>query len=355
MGKGGSDSAAAGAPSNVNQSALNLIMDQIKDLIEINTSLNKKYRDLESKMTNVSSDVNTDKQSVTDLQTKINDVQNNMEKFIGLYEIITNQFNPFVDGGDETDDYEIDSNGNPVPMKRPSYGLPNGMKMPMPGEVPGAGIGGGGIIQGGAGTVDLGNEVGEQSQGEIAVEDKVSGSQDDVDMSNVGEDATIGVESSDATQGKSNSPNFTRPDPSDTFSYSNEPAPAKKNVSAMSLTEVDIDSIVPLVSLKGNVKSITTVLSWMVYIRKQCGDGADDVLKYYTTIGWINTDVMSVLSNYLEGLNVALDEKSDGKMDVSDHIVSLFFIAKIKGVNLNAKTYRLISKIVKSKGFIIDE
>ena len=120
MGKGSTPSIGS-APASVNQSALTLIMDQIKDLIEINTSLNKKYRDLEAKQSNLNTDVGSDKKAVTEMQSKLSEVQANMEKFIGLYEVITNQFNPFVDTGDETDNYEIDAEGNPVMMTFEAY------------------------------------------------------------------------------------------------------------------------------------------------------------------------------------------------------------------------------------------
>lgn len=323
--------------SSVNQSALNLIMDQIKDLIEINTSLNKKYRDLESKVTGINSDVGGDKKEMHALSQKISDVQQNMEKFIGLYEVITNQFNPFVDNESNISNYTLDSDGNPVPQKLTSPALnqlPVGVAkdeeisvIPSQGED---------------------NGIAGEEQNELIVQEESDHMEDSNAINN---NSLNQVPVSEVKQQNIND----IPNVANISSSVNHPNQSLHTVNTISYSDVDLDSIVPLTDLKGNVKSITTILSWMVYLRKQCGDSAGDILNYYTVIGWISPEVAKILSNYLTGLDVRLDQKSDGKMDVSDHIVSLFFIAKIKGVNLNAKTYRLISKIVKSKGFIVDE
>jgi len=335
---------AVGVPSNVNQSALNLIMDQIKDLIEINTSLNKKYRDLESKLSSVNADVGSDKKSVTDLQKKLGELQSNMEKFIGLYEVITNQFNPFVDTGEETDDYEIDANGNPVAFKRPSYGGgANSLIAGRMGNVPMSSIDGGG------GALALQPSYGQVPPG-VSIEGKEAESQSLVSSN---ENKTGDNLVSETEQSTSENVIRTKEIP---FSYDDSFSPSSSQAAGTNILEkLDVNAIVPLTNISGNVNSITTVLSWMVYLSKQCGENATDVLNYYTNIGWISSNVSKVLTSYLSGIHVKPEEDSDAKMDVSDHIVSLFFIAKIKGVNVNAKTYKLISKIVKSKGFIIDE
>jgi flagellar protein FlaE len=332
---------ALGVPSNVNQSALNLIMDQIKDLIEINTSLNKKYRDLESKLSSVNADVGSDKKSVTDLQKKIGELQSNMEKFIGLYEVITNQFNPFVDTGEEADNYEIDANGNPVSFKRPSYGAGSavsgrigGGSMPIPS------MDGGGALQA------------LPSYGQVPMADfekKEFGQQSNPsDIDNKTGDILTTEKESARTENVIKTQEVP-------FSYETQFPQGQQTIGTGVLDKLDVNAIVPLTNISGNVNSITTVLSWMVYLSKQCGENATDVLNYYTSIGWMSHNVSKVLTSYLSGIHVKPEDDSDGKMDVSDHIVSLFFIAKIKGVNVNAKTYKLISKIVKSKGFIIDE
>lgn len=356
LGKEGAPSAGGAAPASVNQSALTLIMDQIKDLIEINTSLNKKYRDLEAKLSGLNTDVGSDKKSVTEMQSKLSEVQSNMEKFIGLYEVITNQFNPFVDTGDETDNYEIDAEGNPVPLRKPKYGIrpPTGGEyygaqpsFDIAGPQGGGASGGGGVVFSGGRAQSVPSamsvDAGEQKQPEH--DDEQSPEQDAEKKT---EDALSAVpEQKESMPGEDM--------PVHRF-YDTTQERRRLSFGGMEdLDKISLDTIIPLTTLKGNVHSITTILSWMVYLSRQAGQSALEVLKYYTTIGWISPQVALVLSNYLHGLNVKADEHSDGHMDVSDHVVSLFFIAKIKGVNLNAKTYRLISQIVKSKGFIMKE
>ncbi len=79
-----------------NERVTNLIMQQIKELIEIDNNLNNKIKDIENKLNENTDTMNTTKDTVDGYSDRLNMIEKNMEKFMGLYEVITNKFNPFV-------------------------------------------------------------------------------------------------------------------------------------------------------------------------------------------------------------------------------------------------------------------
>jgi len=85
-----------------NERITNLIMQQIKELIEIDNNLNAKNKELENKIGENASTLASTKNMVDQFNSRLELIEKNMEKFMGLYEVVTNRFNPFVseEGGD---------------------------------------------------------------------------------------------------------------------------------------------------------------------------------------------------------------------------------------------------------------
>jgi archaellum component FlaC len=79
-----------------NERITNLIMQQIKELIEIDNNLNTKIKELESTVDGNNSTLAQTKTIVEQFNTRLELIEKNMEKFMGLYEVVTNRFNPFV-------------------------------------------------------------------------------------------------------------------------------------------------------------------------------------------------------------------------------------------------------------------
>ncbi len=86
-----------------NERITNLIMQQIKELIEIDNNLNAKNKELETKISDNASSLTQTKSIVEQFNSRLELIEKNMEKFMGLYEVVTNRFNPFVspDAGSE--------------------------------------------------------------------------------------------------------------------------------------------------------------------------------------------------------------------------------------------------------------
>jgi hypothetical protein len=111
---------AVAAPS---KHMLNLVMDQLKELVEITNTLNTKVKESDEKnktsISSLSETIDTAQKRVEDIDKKIAEIEKNMDKFIALYEIVTNQYNPFVESDDkpkEADNAPSTPPPPPVPM-----------------------------------------------------------------------------------------------------------------------------------------------------------------------------------------------------------------------------------------------
>jgi archaellum component FlaD/FlaE len=106
---------------------------------------------------------------------------------------------------------------------------------------------------------------------------------------------------------------------------------------------------VPLTSLKNNTNSLVTILTWLEYMIKKVGiDETRNNLRYYTeTLRWISPEVFFELDKYLRGMKDKKNLSGDEKLEVRDHIVSLYFISKLNERNLDEKLTRAVLQIIK--------
>jgi hypothetical protein len=115
-----------------NERITNLIMQQIRELIEIDNNLNTKIKEMESKLVDNTNGVNNMKSMIETYSAKMEVIDKNMEKFMGLYEIVTNRFNPFI--VEEGDEQEVPAPPEPEkdsPVKEIAVG-----KLPEPVQKP---------------------------------------------------------------------------------------------------------------------------------------------------------------------------------------------------------------------------
>lgn len=79
----------------------NMIMEQIKELIEIDNNLNNKIKDMDAKVEATNNEIAKTQEKNEEMTKKMGTIEKSMEKFMGLYEVVTNQYNPFVSGSKE--------------------------------------------------------------------------------------------------------------------------------------------------------------------------------------------------------------------------------------------------------------
>ncbi len=75
-----------------------LLIDQIKKLMEINASNDDKIKQMQDTITNLTDELNKTKEVVGNFDNKVKTLEGSMDKIIGLYELVTNQYNPFLAG-----------------------------------------------------------------------------------------------------------------------------------------------------------------------------------------------------------------------------------------------------------------
>jgi archaellum component FlaD/FlaE len=106
---------------------------------------------------------------------------------------------------------------------------------------------------------------------------------------------------------------------------------------------------VPLTQLKNNTNSLVVILSWLEYMIKKVGiEETRNSLRYYTEVlRWITPEVFFDLDKYLRGMKDKKDVDNNDSLDVKDHIVSLYFISKLNEKKLDEKLTAAVLQIIK--------
>lgn len=114
-------------------------------------------------------------------------------------------------------------------------------------------------------------------------------------------------------------------------------------------------TIQPLEQTPSDPESIVVIMKWLQYLVDRTGkNNLADTLGYYVDVGWISEDVRLDLINYSKGIT---EEPTQGGtrpalLPTRDHLQSLLFIQKLKGIQLDDrflnKIERDMEKIVKS-------
>lgn len=125
-----------------------------------------------------------------------------------------------------------------------------------------------------------------------------------------------------------------------------------KTFDSITLTEGHMQ---PLEQIPGDPESIVVTMKWLQYLVDRTGkNNLADTLGYYVDIGWISEDVRLDLLNYSKGIteDLAQTEDKQPQLPTKDHLQSLLFIQKLKGVQFDErlliKIERDLEKIVKS-------
>ncbi|MBN1861852.1 MAG: hypothetical protein JW840_10390 [Candidatus Thermoplasmatota archaeon] len=138
-----------------------------------------------------------------------------------------------------------------------------------------------------------------------------------------------------------------------------------KNTTGPLIKTTDIKTPDPLNILDGNMQplqhipqdpeSIVVIMKWLQYLVDRIGkNNLADTLGYYVDIGWISEDARFDLINYSKGITEDPSQITTDtpQLPAKDHLQSLLFIQKIRGVNLDdrflSRIERDMDKIVRS-------
>lgn len=287
----GSDQSATGPQGQ--RVKVSEVIGKIQD--EAKTS-SEKLSTLLSDMKSMENSVNTLSHRVDDLEEskkvtdqKLSDMDSNMTKFLSLYELINNQYNPFVDKSEtpiineDPKKIVLDAQGNAMPS-----------------------------------------------------------SQESVEYSDVSSSLHKTTVDVSAPVGGSN------PSVSSVARSSNDFDAAILELDTLDIQEAAADAV-PLTRLKTNTNSLVTILSWLEYLIRKVGiDETRNTLRYYTEVlRWITPEVFFDLDKYLKGMTDKKNVSPDDRLSVKDHIVSLYFISKLNEKALDEKLTRAVLQIIK--------
>jgi archaellum component FlaD/FlaE len=95
-------------------------------------------------------------------------------------------------------------------------------------------------------------------------------------------------------------------------------------------------AIIPLTEVGQDIDSLAIILEWIRYLVDRAGtQGTKDIFEYYLNIGWVDKKVSQQLVKYVEGIKGSDEETVGYQPTVEDHATSLFFISKLKHLDLS--------------------
>jgi flagellar protein FlaD len=118
-----------------------------------------------------------------------------------------------------------------------------------------------------------------------------------------------------------------------------------RDVKGLETDDILAEEIQPLEQIPSDPENIVVIMKWLQYLVEKVGkNNLPDVLGYYVDIGWISDDVRLDLISYSKGIIEEPSQKGTHTthLPTRDHLQSLLFIQKLKGVQLDE---RFLSKI----------
>lgn len=128
-----------------------------------------------------------------------------------------------------------------------------------------------------------------------------------------------------------------------------------KDIRTIEPGEVTGESLQPLEQIPNDPESIVVIMKWLQYLVDKTGkNNLPDILGYYVDIGWISDNVRLDLIGYSKGLieDLTPPNTRSSYLPTRDHLQSLLFIQKLKGIQLDdrfiGKIERDLEKMAKS-------
>jgi archaellum component FlaD/FlaE len=101
---------------------------------------------------------------------------------------------------------------------------------------------------------------------------------------------------------------------------------------------------VELVHLEKNSSTMKLCMEWLEFLMELVGrNNLPDILSYYEELGWVSDDVRLELMRYAEGIDYYL-EKPDWKLNPDEHVKSIWFIEKLAGVKVDKNRLSIIER-----------
>lgn len=114
-----------------------------------------------------------------------------------------------------------------------------------------------------------------------------------------------------------------------------------------------------LEKLPEDVVSTMIALKWLGFLIDRVGiQNLERVLEFYYEIGWISEEVLNQLLRYAKGTRPHHRDpewKPADKLTVQDHLISLLFIERLRGLRINRDVLDKLEREIKLLEKTLDE
>lgn len=114
-----------------------------------------------------------------------------------------------------------------------------------------------------------------------------------------------------------------------------------------------------LEKLPEDIVSTMIALKWLGFLIDRVGiQNLERVLEFYYEIGWISEEVLNQLLNYARGTRPHHRDpewKPAEKLTVQDHLISLLFIERLRGLKINRAVLDKLEREIKMLEKTLDE
>ncbi|MFT4244177.1 MAG: FlaD/FlaE family flagellar protein [Candidatus Woesearchaeota archaeon] len=330
--------------SSNKKSVSEVLMKVHKEMKETNERLTKLVTDikkLENSVSTLNDRVDSLDKKSKDTDSKFKEIDSNLTQFLSLYELINNQYNPFVS-----------KENTPVAQINQTQLETNKTEPQEQEKVANEPVEISNLNENGDGTYfemihdneefkfeDDKKEL--PFEKEISIENMLLGPK--LEVNKIDEQNTTTSNEIKLESNKINEHNTATPS-------------EIKHVSKISQSLLELDTLnieaaaadaVPLTQIKNNTNALVIILSWMEYLIKKVGiEETRNTLRYYTeTLRWMTPEVFFELDKYLRGMS-DIKNSARVKTNVRDHIVSLYFISKLNEKSLDHKLTTAVLEII---------
>lgn len=331
--------------TKVDSGMLDSVKEEIKTTTENLNKLSTSFKDVETGFEKINSSVDRLEKQNEQINKKFDVIDMNMRKFLSLYEVINNQYNPFVTGDGK----------HPTPIMLSDQEAKLSESAQDNSSIFGD------IKEEAVDTEEsLTQEVSEVPKEDIKKDDKKNlpgfGPNFEYDA-NKAKDDLEKLKTQDKKMDE-NKP-VIKERVVDGYEQNREVI-RNTSTSDDDLAFFEFDTLdmqkaasdsVPLQKVKNDTNSLVVILSWLEYLVKRVGiNSTRDTLRYYTeTLSWITPEVFFELDKYLRGMNEMTNSQELKVINVRDHIVSLYFISKLNNKTLERRLVDAVLKIIKNQ------
>ncbi|CAD5244571.1 FlaD/FlaE family flagellar protein [Thermococcus camini] len=111
--------------------------------------------------------------------------------------------------------------------------------------------------------------------------------------------------------------------------------------------------------IPNDMVSTMMALKWLGFLIDRVGmQNLENVLEFYYSIGWISEGVLNTLLRYAAGIRPhhrEPDWRPDERLTIQDHLVSLLFIERLRGVRITREVLDAVEREMRLIGKVLDD